>query len=260
MTYFDETAASYDQLFTFSEIGKKQRRHVWLYLEKVLPKNKSWNILELNCGTGEDALFFAEKEHHVLATDISGKMVEVTRQKVQSNGFEELVTTKTLNIEALNEQVFDRKFDLVLSNFGGLNCLPKTSLARLSDDLSRVLKHNGRFIAIVMPRFCLWEHLYFLLKLKPSEILRRTQEKVMASGEVPTWYYSPREFSHIFHSRFKYVDQKPIGIALPPSYLEPFFAKRKSWLSLLDKLEHQVNRIALFSSVADHFLIDLKRK
>ena len=33
-------------------------------------------VLELNCGTGEDAVFLARRGVRVLATDLSGAMVE----------------------------------------------------------------------------------------------------------------------------------------------------------------------------------------
>ncbi len=83
---FDTIAEEYDTSFTNSIIGNAQREIVWSYLEKTLPKNKNLNILELNCGTGEDALWFAKKGHKVLATDISEKMLEITNDKLnQSN-------------------------------------------------------------------------------------------------------------------------------------------------------------------------------
>ena len=54
-------------------LEKHKGNIVWDYLEKTFLDNNKLNILELNCGTGEDALWFAKQGHKVLATDLSEK-------------------------------------------------------------------------------------------------------------------------------------------------------------------------------------------
>ena len=57
---FSSLAASYDDLFTRSTIGRAQRNVVWdVLLNAFEPGTR---ILELNCGTGEDALFLARHD------------------------------------------------------------------------------------------------------------------------------------------------------------------------------------------------------
>ncbi|NNJ54292.1 MAG: class I SAM-dependent methyltransferase, partial [Ignavibacteriaceae bacterium] len=68
---FDSVAENYDATFTQTKIGKAQREIVWGYLESVLIDKDNLKILELNCGTGEDAVWFSKKGHTVLATDVS---------------------------------------------------------------------------------------------------------------------------------------------------------------------------------------------
>ena len=41
-------------------------------------------ILEINCGTGNDAVFLARSGMHVTATDISPMMIEETKRKAGS--------------------------------------------------------------------------------------------------------------------------------------------------------------------------------
>ncbi len=79
---FDATASlQYDKEFTYTSIGKFQRNNVHSYLREILPENNPINILELNCGTGEDALFFLKNGHKVLATDLSEEMLHITKNK-----------------------------------------------------------------------------------------------------------------------------------------------------------------------------------
>ncbi len=67
-------------------------------------------------------------------------------------------------------------FDLVFSNFGGLNCLSLQQLSALAPHIDTALKPGGYFVAVVMGRFCWWETLYFLLKGKWASAFRRSKE------------------------------------------------------------------------------------
>src|SRR6187402_2110812 len=77
---FDGLAETYDTLFTESKIGHSQRSVVRKKALLVFPRGSS--MLELNCGTGADALFFAESGRNVLACDGSQGMIEHARQKL----------------------------------------------------------------------------------------------------------------------------------------------------------------------------------
>jgi len=262
MEDFDHIAHLYDEDFTFSEIGKLQRERVWLYLDSMLPKDTTLDILELNCGTGEDAARFAERGHRVLATDISPKMVEVAKTKSEQKGFANLVASQTLDITALNPTLLnERKFDWVFSNFGGLNCLNEQDLRNFAAHLPQILKTNGRFIAVIMPDACLWERFYFLFKGNKEEAYRRFKKSgipVPVEGKmVHTWYYSPTDFRNFFEEEFKFKEQKPIGLFVPPSYLEFYFGKRKGLLKGLSLFEGTFGGIGGLSKFADHFLCDL---
>ena len=66
---FDRIAQDYDQIFTNSLIGRAQRDAVWKVLTRTFRTNDK--ILELNCGTGEDAIFLAGNGISVIALDAS---------------------------------------------------------------------------------------------------------------------------------------------------------------------------------------------
>ena len=56
---FDTLAESYDTIFTSTIIGRSQRSVVWAKAAAVFRAGD--RVLELNCGTGEDALFLARR-------------------------------------------------------------------------------------------------------------------------------------------------------------------------------------------------------
>ena len=79
---FDKAAKKYDNTFTNSSIGRSQRDQVWKYLQKKI-KSHSNKILELNCGTGEDAVFLSKYSSNLVATDRSLKMLDVAKEKTK---------------------------------------------------------------------------------------------------------------------------------------------------------------------------------
>ena len=256
MASFDPVAATYDENFSSTITGQLQRQRVYTYLEKYLSTNKIKNVLELNCGTGEDAIWLAQKGIPVLATDISSEMVKVTNQKAESQQLDHLIESQQLAIENL-DQLKPKKLDLIFSNFGGLNCVSPQQLKELVPTLLELLQPNGIFIAVVMARFCWWETLYFSLKGN-FKAARRRQEKgpILAPLDdrsfVETWYYSPQIFNQYFNPSFQFLAKAPIGFWLPPSYLDPFFRNKKIILNALNFLEKYMSGP---SNWADHFLM-----
>lgn len=261
---FDHVASIYDQQFSYSEIGKLQRKEVWKYLDTMLSTSEPLNILELNCGTGVDAIYMAKKGHKVLATDISGEMIKATLRKVRHHGLKDMVSALQLGFDQLDEGFVGQRFDLIVSNFGGLNCIDSTALQRLAYDLSGLLNPNGRFVAVVMPEKCMMETMYFSSKFRFNEAFRRSSnDPVLAdlSGTgVATWYHSPKMVKRIFSGAFNLIGAKPIGVLIPPSYTEPFFSKHRWLLDMLDRGEQILHGISGLSAISDHYLIDLELK
>ena len=257
---FDPSAQSYDDLFTYSEIGKFQRNIVWKYLEKYILTNTKLDILELNCGTGEDAVFFAQKGHRVIATDISSEMVAIAKQKSIDKNVGQLINSQVCSVQEV-AQFKDQKFDLIFSNFGGLNCLDRNALIDSSKDFSHLLKKDGHFISVIMPEHCYMDSMYFLLKLQFNKIFRRATKdglEVNVNGKlVKTFYYSPASFYEMFKEDFTFKKNVPVGLFVPPSFLENWYQKFSGILSTLDNI---FNRFDALSFVADHYLIDLEKK
>ena len=254
---FDKAAPNYDLTFTHSEIGKMQRNMVYKELSKQLTSVK--NVLEINCGTGEDAIWLAKQNLNIIATDISPKMIEATKNKAT---FENLKFV-TADIKTIASNFEGQKFDLIFSNFGGLNCLPKSELENFFKNISSILYKKGKLAFVIMPKNTLWEQFYFLAKTQFSSIFRRKKESVLADvdGEkVPTYYYNPKDIVNLAQDDFELVTQKPIGFFVPPSYLESFFRNKKGLLQFLNALEKGVSNLSFLSKRADHYIIILQKR
>lgn len=261
---FDHIASTYDSMFTKSAIGQLQRKRVWSYIEGIMPDLKGFEMLELNCGTGEDAVLFGERGFNIVATDISAEMLKVTQKKAEQYSMQHRISSHYLDLESFNETLFDKKFDLVFSNFGGLNCINPESLKKLLENLPSILKPGGRFVGVIMPKFCAWETVFFLLRLQFKKAFRRLTSKEVISDlhgvNMKTWYYHPQQIRNWSKGKFKLISIRPVGVALPPSYLERFFSLKKRWLLHLNNFEKKLSRTSILSGMSDHFVIDLQLK
>jgi SAM-dependent methyltransferase len=261
---FDILAEAYDSDFTKSSIGRLQRKRVWKILTPILRSyNRPLKILEINCGTGEDALHFAEMGHIVTATDESGVMIEKAQQKLFASKINSApIKFIQCSFSELTDHFKDEKFDVVFSNFGGINCIDENMVQLLSKDLFSITAINSHLFLTVMGSSCLWEILYYSFKGKFNTAFRR-QKKVVSfkvnDSVMRVFYYSPQHIKKLFQPEFKPVQSYPVGLFIPPSYLEKQFLNRQNWLNRLGHWEEIWSKYSLFSSLGDHFCIVLKR-
>jgi ubiquinone/menaquinone biosynthesis C-methylase UbiE len=256
---FDVAAPQYDTIFTYSNIGKAQRRLVFKYINPIVTPEKKLSILELNCGTGADAIAFANMNHDVIASDISAGMITVAKAKEYPKNLE----FKVQDINTITKDTFDRKFDLIYSNFGGVNCLSKEQLQTFLEKSADLLLPNGKLVLVLMPKNCLWERLYFTLKGDKTKANRRnTTESVVANVDgvgVETWYYNPKDITPIANDFYVTKTVKPIGVTIPPSYLENSFVAKFPILNIFKGLDSILTTSSL-AKYADHFLMIFDKK
>lgn len=267
---FDATATGYDAEFTHTQTGKYQRLQVWRQLISLSVSGKK--VLEMNCGTGEDALFLAREKAMVTATDISLEMLSVSAKKTNravcedtNGGGLQVITFIQWDLNQDFPIVCPEKFDLAFSNFGGWNCLSAAAIGKLGERLSGLLGEKGQVCVVIMPSFCVWETIYFLLKGKISAAFRRrNRQGVYAqlndTQSVLTYYYSPRKIESLLSPYFSVKKVRPIGFFLPPSYLDNFCKKVPFLLPVLFFLEKCVAWLPFLSYFSDHYLMVLEKK
>lgn len=256
---FDKAAANYDKTFTHSVIGRLQRAYVYQHLSKILNERRPEKILEVNCGTGEDAIWLSKQNFKTTATDISKAMIAVAKSKGEYDNLE----FRQADSNELSSQFTAESFDLIFSNFGGLNCLSEIQLELFFKHTANLLTDKGRLILVIMPKNTLWEQFYFLAKAKFGKIYRRKKSRLLANVEgesVITYYYNPKETVQLADYYYRFNSVHPIGFFIPPSYLEPFFHNKKKLVGLLDKLETKVQHRPRLSKYADHYLIVFEKR
>src|SRR5512143_1317786 len=122
---FSRTAAKYDALTDDNPHLTRLRNKVYAHVGRHVAQGS--RILELNAGTGIDAVALAQQGYILHATDISPVMRASARNKVEQLGLQGQISVQNCSYERL-DQVEAAPYDAILSNFGGLNCIPDLSV------------------------------------------------------------------------------------------------------------------------------------
>ncbi len=254
---FDSVAKSFEQTLE-NDITRGLRQKVYTTVQQLVPPGS--RILDLNCGIGIDAVAFAERGYNVVGLDIAPKMIEEAKQRARKNG----VSTAEFIVGSFEDlsPLSGYTFDLVLSNFGGLNC--GGSLDVVAEQVAHVVRPHGYFVAMVMPPVCLWEIVAGLARLNGSAAFRRLQKKVQATGfrggTFTVHYYSLRSFAAAFRKWFTVKQVRGLSIISPPPHATRFKHRFPLLSYRLERLEKSVAELPVLRGLGDHFLAILLRK
>ncbi len=255
---FDALAGEYDERFTSSLIGRAQRDVVWETLNRTFSSGE--RILELNCGTGEDALHLARSGVSVVACDASERMLSVARSKIMAERLRGSVSFHQLANEHINEITYRAPFDGVFSNFAGLNCV--RDLGHVSDQLAGLVRPGGHLLLCLCSQTCLFEILYYGLQFNWRRALRRCRGSahVHVHGvPVEVHYPSVRELERSFSPWFALQEIRAVGLAIPPSYLESWASRHAFLLGAMVRIDRLLRSLPGFRVLGDHVLLTFKR-
>ena len=213
-------------------------------------------VLELNCGTGEDAIFLAGNGISVFALDASPQMIARAEQRLQHSSPQIPVVFCELPTERIGELHPETQFDGAFSNFSGLNCI--ADLDAVASSLAGLVKQGGRLVLCFSTRFCLIEILYYLSVGQWRKAFRRCKgySEVTLDGMQFTVYYPTlRKIRQSFAPDFRLDSCTGIGVTVPPSYLEAWARQHPRLFLLLRRLEERLAALPILRSTGDHVLL-----
>jgi ubiquinone/menaquinone biosynthesis C-methylase UbiE len=253
---FSKQSTGYDTDDRQNIVLQDMRQQVYNHVNKFIKTDS--HILELNAGTGIDALHFAKQGYHVHATDLSDGMINEIEKKIKNSDVQNRLTSQQLSYDKLGV-LTGKKFDYVFSNFGGLNCI---------DDLSKVTKHlpnilnPGAYVTwVIMPEVCLWELLWVLKGNIKAAFRRFNKNGVMAhlEGEYfKTYYFSLSQIKNAFGPQFKFIKAEGLCALSPPPSRADFPVKYPMLYKLLRKIDGGAHGIFPFNRWADHIIVTMK--
>jgi len=256
--YWDASAETYEQDFSGTLIGRSRRHAVWRELDRTFRPGQ--RILELNCGTGIDAVHFAERGVHVVACDISPRMIELSRERVNAAQVQDKVDLRILPTENIGSLFSERPFDGVFSNFSGLNCVE--NLSEVARNLAPLLKPGAPAVLCMMGRFVPWEIAWFLAHGDPQSALRRLRRGNAASFEadrVKVQCPSVEEVSDLLAPEFELKNWQGVGVVVPPSYMEHWARRFARVTKLLARMDLVLGRMPVLRAMGDCVLMNFQR-
>jgi ubiquinone/menaquinone biosynthesis C-methylase UbiE len=256
---FDKQSGVFDELYSSNTIIRYKRARVRKHVQQYLQPRS--NILELNAGTGEDAVYFARHGHRVHATDIAPGMLDQLAEKVIRHGVSHAVSTELCSYTALADLRDKGPYDLIFSNFAGLNCTP--DLDKVLSSFLPLLKPGGFATLVILPRFCLWE-LLLAVKGKFTTAFRRLLHpngvQAHLEGQFFTcWYYNPSYITAAVKGMFNIIDLEGLCTIVPPSYLESFPEKYPRIYRMLQKKENRLKDKWPWKYIGDYYIISLQK-
>lgn len=257
---FTAQSVIFDATYSGDTIIQYKRKRVWQHLQRYLSPQSL--VLELNSGTGEDAIHLAGNGHRVHATDISAGMLSRLDDKVKLHGLQQNISHELCSFTELGALKNKGPYDHIFSNFAGLNCT--NEFDKVLDFFSSLVKPGGFVTLVILPRFCLWEFM-LLFKGKIKTAFRRFSGKKGTIAHVEDhyfrcWYYNPSFIRLRLKDSFNIIKLEGLCTIVPPSYMERFAEKYPRLYHFLEKMENKWKEKWPWKVIGDYYIITLQKR
>jgi SAM-dependent methyltransferase len=218
-------------------------------------------LLDIGCGTGEEAITLAQEGYSTLGIDVSPAMVWQAQAKAAGHGLGRKAMFKVLPAGQLGMLDERGPFQGAYASLGTLNTEP--DLPGVVSGLHELLAPGAPFVATVMSRHCLSEILRNLRRFRAGETLKRpsgwTESRAGAGGAVaPVKFYTPGEFAALFEPHFAVETVWAFPLWLPPVHLYEVYRARQDYFKRLEGLERRMRSWPGLRAWGDHFLMVLR--
>ena len=189
-------------------------------LEAVFPPGTA--LLEIGCGSGADAIAFAERGCRVAALDISDRMIDATRDRARERGVDASVLALRGRVSELSAQLARlpwAPFDGAYANF---SLTYEESLRSVATAVHSLLRPGGRFLFTLPNRLCFTEPVIALVRGRPRAILDRVRVPrwlVIRDVQVQVHVYTVGEVRRALHGLFSLERYRGLPVFQPPSRL-----------------------------------------
>jgi SAM-dependent methyltransferase len=249
---FDAEAAGYDEGFGRNPVGLLFRYVFQERLRARLPRGG--RVLDLGCGTGEDALFLASQGFLVRGLDVSPGMVGRARAKAAERGLgEDRVRFEVRAAEDVAQagEVFDGAY----SGFGALNCADLASVAR---GLAAALRPGAPVIVSLLGPRPLPAVIERALTGRGFERFRGAPR--VGGIELPVAYPRLGELKRALGSEFVWTHAFALGVLIPGPGHAGWVARHPQTFGVLAALDHVVRGWPILRSMGDHVVLEGERR
>ncbi len=252
---FSRKSAVYDAFGENHANMARMRRKFYNHVSAVMPPGG--RLLEINAGTGQDAVALVERGFRVHATDFAPGMIAAIEDKIARFGLADRLTVEALSFTEL-DRLAQGPFDGLYSNSGGLNCI--ADLTVVTRQLPRLLRPGARVTWTIMPRLCPWELAVIpkdprvgTRRLRPGGILAHVE-----GVRFMTYYFSAGAVRRAFGPRFRRVRQEGLSVFTPTADNKTFAVHHPRLFAGLARLDDALSPHAPFNGWGDFFILTME--
>lgn len=254
---FTKIYEHYENLNNESIIDQTMRQQVYNHIERFIKPNNM--ILELNSGSGIDAVYFAKKGFPIIATDIADGSQKYIESKIEKFKLSNLSFKKCSFLD-LND-LKNHHFDYVFSNFGGLNCT--NELKKVLELLNSILKKDAIITFVIMGKHYPWDWIYILKGKFKRAFIRFKKNGTIANVEgesIKTYYHTPKKIKSLFKKDFDFLNAENLGVFYP-SVNHTSITKHNNLIKKLIGLDLKINKKKIIPiGIGDYYIISFKKK
>lgn len=257
---YDAYASRYDSLLSENRINAYMRQ-VMMNLQ-ALTFERGQRLLEIGCGTGDEALALAAHGCDILAIDPSAEMIRLAEEKASRQSVGGKVSFQVAYARDLARVLSgerDGSFDGAYSSFA-LSYEPE--LGPVREALVRSVRPGGAVLLSVMNRLSFVEWAFALASLHPALAGRRLQPATRHKvGTAQTLVY-PRTLSELrraFAPGFTLERVRALPAVLPPHYANRFLLHWPSVLNGLSRIDSRVGGWPILNRLGDHNVVTMRR-
>ena len=255
---FSRTAEKYDSFAEDHPHLTRMRNKIYAHIERYIPPGA--RILELNAGTGTDAVQLAQRGYYVHATDIASGMLSRLQDKVKRLQLEDRVTMEECSFLSLGG-VHGAPYDAIFSDLGGLNCIP--NLTPVIRQLPGILKPGGIVTWVMMPHVCLWEMAEVFRGNFSLAFRRFSRGSVRANLEglqFDVYYFSPREAIRWFGEDFEPIALEGLSVLTPTAESKNFAKWHPRLYNVLSWLDDRLSPHWPWYAWGDFYILTIRYK
>jgi len=261
-SHYDNVAEAFSRKSTiYDAFGEnhanmaRMRRKFYDHVAAVMPAGG--RLLEINAGTGQDAVELVRRGFRVHATDFAPGMIAAIEEKRARLGLGERLTVEALSFTDL-DRLAGGPFDGLISNSGGLNCI--ADLTAVTRHLPRLLRPGARATVVVMPRICPWELAVIpkdarvgTRRLRPGGILAHVE-----GVHFMTYYFSAAAVRRAFGPRFRPLRQEGLSVFTPTADNKTFAVNHPRLFDRLVRLDDALAPHWPFNGWGDFFILTME--
>lgn len=257
-TAFDAHAARYNEVAE-SVLGIELRTRVHQVLDGLISPGDV--VADLGCGTGIDAAWLAPQVRSVSARDASPEMVELAAERCRA--FDNVAVRRAdlgTDVGFVDVAADDSaRFDLVLANFGVVNCVG--DLFQFGRRLHACMNPGAHAVFVTMTRWCPAELVIGLATANRQLLARRRPSSTPGSdyAGLSLRYASARDLARAFGAQFELVHAEALGSALPPFEQRQVLQGRPRITRALASTDRRIAGAAARIGIGDHQIAVMRR-